>query len=101
MAKDEVVTIEAQAVDGWDVVISFAKLGERRAFVKALQKAGEDNDEEPLFPWMAKFVKQWPYEANPANVSCYDELAIEQWDTALEKVLKALERFRSASVREG
>src|SRR4051812_11713750 len=74
---DAAVSIDEQ----WSFAIVFANLGERNKFLAAAHEVTVSGDASPMFPFMAKYIKRWPYaNLNPSKVADYDDLTTEQWD---------------------
>lgn len=66
-------------------------LKDKRAFTKAVEEAQAQNDETPLYVWMAKFIQRWPYKGDPRNAETYDGLKLSEWGACMARVMEAFQ----------
>jgi hypothetical protein len=65
------------AVDtDWRLDLNGIKAKDRKQFNADYERANETGDDELLFPWMARVVKAWPYQGDPAEADSYGELGL-------------------------
>lgn len=77
----------------WDFKVTFENVGEKRAFFEDSKLARDEADDAYLFPWLAKFIRRWPYEGNPADETSYDKLTLAEWNEVQQRLLQALATF--------
>jgi hypothetical protein len=82
----------------WEIKIAFANMGEKRGFMADSQTMVETGDEGMLYPWMAEFIKRWPFELDPSDVDSYDKLTLDQFDEARDRMVQAMASFRGKAV---
>ena len=93
--------LPVEASDGWLIDFSGWRQGDKRKFAMAVKHAAEVSyDESELYPAMAQVVKGWPFELDPSKVESYDQLPIEGWEEALDRVQAAF-RDRHREIERG
>jgi hypothetical protein len=66
-------------------------LKEKRAFTKAVEAAQAQNDETPLYVWMAQFIEKWPYKGDPRKAEIYDNLKVSEWVACMKHVMESFQ----------
>lgn len=77
---------------GWTIDPN-VKMRDYRAFMKASQHITESLDTSELYPYLAKFVKAWPYAGDPSVPESYDELTILEFREVAKHVNDAFQIF--------
>lgn len=79
--------------EDWDIKVSFENVGEKRAFFEDSKNARDEADDAFLFPWLAKFIRRWPYAGDPTDEASYDKLTLAEWNEVQQRLLQALATF--------
>lgn len=87
-SAEEIPVINSSSVDRdaqWELSFTGFKNKEKRQFLEA----GKQGDEF-IFPYCARIIKRWPFPYDPADVSSYDELDLEEWAEAFGRIMNGM-----------
>lgn len=83
--------------DEWLVNVDIT-LKDKRAFTAAVTAAQEQNDETPLYVWMARFIERWPYAGDPRSPETYDGLKLSEWGACMQRVMESFQSIVKPAV---
>lgn len=84
----------------WSLDVN-VKMKDKRAFVKASQNVTQSLDEADLYPYLAKFVKAWPYMGDPTLPESYDELTQTEFQEVVKRVSDAFQVLAGGTESSG
>lgn len=79
----------AKPDNGWLIDLNMIKRRELPAMEADRQKAVDSGDDAPLIAWLARTIKKWPYDSDPANIESYQDLGLLEY-------MEAMRRFGAA-----
>lgn len=85
------------APQDWVVDVDIT-LKEKKAFNEAVKQAQEQDSEEPVFEWYARFIKKWPYDGSPSDVAQYEGMKLSKWVACQSHVTEAFQKILKPTV---
>lgn len=73
-------------------------LKEKKEYNKAVAQAQEQDSEQPVFVWYARFIKKWPYDGDPSDPAIYEGMKLSRWVACQAHVTEAFQKILNPTV---
>lgn len=80
----------------WSIDVDVTKK-EHREFLAVCKTSIDQSDDTLIYPFLAKYIKAWPYEGDPANPETYDSLKLSQFGEVVKRVQAAFQAISGSA----